>query len=364
MKLNPKVAVIGLKGLPAFGGAAAVGENIINHLKDKYDFTVYATSSHADKNVRLTGFKQIVFKALSFKKLNAFYYYVVSALHAVFFKNYDLIHLHHRDAAFIIPFLKLRYKTILTIHGFGTSDLSDKWNEFRWFFEIQERFFVKFSDEIISVSKSEKALIKLKSNKTVSYVPNGVYLNNMTKIKEDYLMFAAGRIVSFKRCDIFLSALNKINYKGKILIAGDLEQSAAYKQTILDLSKNLNVVFLGLVLDKNTLMEYYSKASLFIFPSSREAMSMVLLEAASTGTPIICSDILSNRDLFLSDEVLFFETDNVSDLASKIKWATANNDLMQVKAQKALNKIAVNHQWHDIASSYDKLYKSLIGLFI
>ena len=41
-----KVAVIGLKGLPAFGGAAAVGENIINQLKDKYEFFVYATSSH------------------------------------------------------------------------------------------------------------------------------------------------------------------------------------------------------------------------------------------------------------------------------------------------------------------------------
>ena len=41
-----KIAVIGLKGLPAFGGAAAVGENLIEQLKDKYEFFVYATSSH------------------------------------------------------------------------------------------------------------------------------------------------------------------------------------------------------------------------------------------------------------------------------------------------------------------------------
>lgn len=354
--------MIGLKGLPAFGGAAAVGENIIEHLKDQYDFTVYATSSHTDKKGRLNGFQQIVFKALSFTKMNTFYYYVVSALHAVLFKNYDLIHLHHRDAAFILPFLRLRYKTILTIHGFGTSDLSDKWNKYRWFFEIQERFFVKQADEIISVSERERTLIESKINKTVSYIPNGVYLNYTTRIKEDYLMFAAGRIVSFKRCDVFLSALNEINYKGKVLIAGDLEQSIDYKKKILDLSKNLHVEFLGLVLDKNKLMEYYSKASLFIFPSSREAMSMVLLEAASTGTPIICSDILGNKNIFSNDEVLFFETDNVSDLASKIKWANANIDLMHEKAQKALNKIRVNHQWHDIASSYDKIFKKFIKI--
>ena len=31
MKAKPKIAVIGLKGLPAFGGAATVGENLINN---------------------------------------------------------------------------------------------------------------------------------------------------------------------------------------------------------------------------------------------------------------------------------------------------------------------------------------------
>ena len=41
-----RIGVIGLKGLPAFGGAAAVGENLIAHLKEDYDFTVYSVSSH------------------------------------------------------------------------------------------------------------------------------------------------------------------------------------------------------------------------------------------------------------------------------------------------------------------------------
>ena len=173
-------------------------------------------------------------------------------------------------------------------------------------------------------------------------------------------MFAAGRIISFKRCDIFLSALKKINYRGKVLIAGDLEQSTSLKNRILYLSKNLNVVFLGFVLDKNTLMDYYSKEKLFIFPSSREAMSMVLLEAASTGTPIICSDILGNKNIFSEDEVLFFETDNVTDLAFKIRWAIANIDVMQERAHKAYKKLKAHHQWHDIALSYDTIFKKLI----
>ena len=105
---KPRIAVIGLKGLPAFGGAATVGENIIEQLKDKYDFTVYAVSSHTDlKTGEYNGYKQIVFKKIPFKRLNTLYYYILSALHAVFLGKYDLVHLHHRDAAFIILSLKL-----------------------------------------------------------------------------------------------------------------------------------------------------------------------------------------------------------------------------------------------------------------
>ncbi|NWJ51485.1 MAG: hypothetical protein HXX14_11535 [Bacteroidetes bacterium] len=32
-----KIVVMGLKGLPVFGGATTVGDNIIEQLKDKYD---------------------------------------------------------------------------------------------------------------------------------------------------------------------------------------------------------------------------------------------------------------------------------------------------------------------------------------
>jgi hypothetical protein len=79
-KKNPRIAVIGLKGLPAFGGAAAVGENIIEQLKDKYDFTVYSVSSHTDlKTGEYNGYKQIVFKKIPFKRFNTLLLYFISS---------------------------------------------------------------------------------------------------------------------------------------------------------------------------------------------------------------------------------------------------------------------------------------------
>jgi glycosyltransferase involved in cell wall biosynthesis len=367
MRKKNKIAVIGLKGLPAFGGAATVGENIIEQLKDKYDFTVYATSSHTNLTTgNYNGYKQIVFKKFFLPQLNPLYYYVVSALHSIIFGKFDLVHVHHRDAAFIIPILKIKYKTILTIHGFGTADLSDKWNRFKMYYHIQEKYFVKKADIITTMSLEDKNIIEQKLNVKVKYIPNGIALKKLKKVtiksdESDYIMFAAGRIVSFKRCDVFLSALNKIQYKGQIFIAGDLDQSLQYKDKIIKLSEGLNVNFKGLIHEKELLMKYYANAKVFVFPSSREAMSMVLLEVASVNTPLICSSIPGNRNVFNDDEVLYFDTDDVNDLAEKIEWALSNSKKMGKKADNAYQKLSRYYLWENISMEYKEIYNELAG---
>ena len=47
-RYKPKIGIIGLKGLPAFGGAATVGENLISILHNEYDFKVYSVASHTN----------------------------------------------------------------------------------------------------------------------------------------------------------------------------------------------------------------------------------------------------------------------------------------------------------------------------
>ena len=363
---KPRVAVIGLKGLPAFGGAATVGENIINQLKDKYDFTVYSVSSHTDlKTGEYNGYKQIVFKKTPFKRLNTLYYYILSALHAVFLCNYDLVHLHHRDAAFIIFLLKIRYKVIITRHG--SFSITDKWEKYSKYFSINEKYFVKYADIITCVSLNEQKLYQKNIGIKPIYIPNGINDNfkilSQKKIKkEDYIFFGAGRIIRTKGCDILLKALHILNYNGKIIIAGDLNQTIDYKDEILNLSKNLDIEFTGLIKNKDKLLELIYGAKLFIFPSNKEAMSMMLLEAASVKTPIIASDIIANRDVFNENEVLFFKTDNEYDLANKILYALDNYDEMIIKSENAYNTLIENYTWDKITIIYSNLYDKLIKI--
>ena len=358
-----KIAVIGLKGLPAFGGAATVGENIIEQLKDKYEFTVYATASHTHKKTGFyNGYQQIVFNQFNSKKVNTLFYYILSTFHVLFKSNYDLIHLHHRDAAFIIPFLRLRSKVILTTHGMV---LTDKWSSLKWLFDFQDKLFLGFASIITTVSLKDNRIIKeiLKRKKEVVYIPNGVNLATiLSKDKYCDIVFAAGRIIPNKGCHVLLKAIISLDYMGSIKIIGDFDQLPGYKNELLILSKSVNnIEFLGLIKDRKVLNQYISSAKIFVYPSEIESMSMMMLEVASFKTPMICANIPENRDIFNDDELLYFQKGDSNDLATKIEWANNNYSSMIEKSQNAFFKLNENYVWSDIAKQYENVYEILLN---
>ncbi len=362
MKIHkPRIAVIGLKGLPAFGGAATVGENIIDRLKDKYDFTVYAVSSHTKlKTADYNGIRQIVLKEIKFKKLNTLIYYINSVIHVLFFETYDLLHIHHSDSAFLLPILRIKYKILVTTHGVHNSGKIDKWKRFKWFFQGQIPF-LRFANIVSCVSLKEKEWLKEKHHIDAVYIPNGVDIYKASESQKKYdIFFGAGRIMRDKGPHILLKALKKINFEGSIIIVGDLSQSPIYAEELKNLSSKLNVSFLGLIKIKKKLLSLIARSRFFIYPSMKEAMSIMLLEGASTGTPILCSDIRENRDIFSDNEVLFFKKNDCNDLAEKMIYAINNYSSMLIRANLAKEKILKNHNWSLIAKQYNELYGDLL----
>lgn len=359
-----KIAVIGLKGLPAFGGAATVGENIIEQLKDKYDFTVYSTASHTNlKTGNYNSYKQIVFRKISFKKLNALFYYIASTLHVLLKENYDLIHLHHRDAAFILYLIKTKKcKVITTLHG---TKLTEKWKKYRFFFEAQDRIVLKKSNVVTSVSPIFHSKELAKSKKKISYIPNGINPIDFSQFKtpkqSDLISFAAGRIVPSKGCHLFLQALQCIDFRGRVFVVGDINQMPIYRNQLIKLAKGLDVTFCGLIKEHHILLNYIYSSQLFVYPSNNEAMSMMLLEVAAVKTPIICSNIPKNKLFLNNDETLYFDTDNVDDLAGKISWALSNSEEMTKKADNAYKKLMENYSWDKISKEYSMIYDSLMA---
>jgi glycosyltransferase involved in cell wall biosynthesis len=363
--MKKKIAVIGLKGIPAFGGAATVGEHLINELKDEYDFTVLSIASHTSKeNILVNGIHQKVFSNMGTGGLNTLYYYVRCLIY-VLWKNYDMIHLHHAESGFITPLLRLRYKVIVTFHGIYNY-IDPKFSDIHnWFFRISEKLNVKFANEIVSVSKPDVGFIKNKYGRDIHYIPNGINITEKTqdpmqKMKtKDFILFAAGRIYEIKGLHLLLEAMKQYNESTVLKVAGDINQVPDYKLQIEELSKSLNTEFIGLIKDKNELMKLIAEAKLFVFPSLTEAMSMMLLEVVSMRTPVIASDIPSNKSIFSDEEVLFFKSNDSHELMEKLQFANEHPELMKEKAEKAFEKLSINYTWNNIAKQYDLLYQKL-----
>jgi glycosyltransferase involved in cell wall biosynthesis len=365
--MKKKIAVIGLKGLPPFGGTANVGERLINQLKDKYDISVLSVASHADKKTTMyNGVKQIVFSNYGKGGINTLLYYLRSLLH-VWFNNYDVIHLHHAVSGFITPLLKLNSKVVVTFHGVSRGK-DPKFSKLQnRFFRFSEKLNVFNADYVVSVSKPDKEYIKKKYGRDILYIPNGIdkqfmdnRLDSIIEKTNNYIFFAAGRIYQIKGLHLLLEALKIIESKEKLYVAGDLGQVKEYGNFIKETALGLDVKYLGLIKDKKKLNETIKNAKFFVFPSLTEAMSMMLLEVASLKTPLIVSDIDANKAVFNSNEVLFFKTDNSKSLAEKIEFANRYPKKMEEMANNAYSKLISKYTWETIALQYDNIFNSIV----
>jgi glycosyltransferase involved in cell wall biosynthesis len=363
MSHKKKIAVIGLKGLPAFGGAATVGQSLIEHLTQEFEFTVYSIASHADPHFDTPGYQQFIFKSFPIRKLNVFYYYLMSAIHAVFFRKYDVVHLHHIDGAFILPLLCRKYPVMVTSHA--RPQESEKWGLLaRTLFNRNEKTVMRRANIFTVVSLKLKEYYKEHYGREVVYIPNGVIIQNNGPVpeskKQSDLVFAAGRIIPLKGCHTMLKALIKLNYTGPVKIIGNIDQMPSYKKELHELAKDLDVEFMGLIREKTKLLEIIRDAKFFIFPSYNENMSIMLLEAASVRTPIICSDIPENKVIFNDEEVMYFRSEDHHDLADKIAWSISNPDHMHKNAAKAYEKVLAVFTYEKISLKYQKLYDALV----
>lgn len=363
MSQKKKIAVIGLKGLPAFGGAATVGQSLIEHLTQEFEFTVYSIASHADRQFDPPGYRQFIFKSFPLRKLNVFYYYLMSGIHAVFLRKYDLVHLHHIDGAFILPLLQRKYPVMVTSHA--RPQESEKWGLIaRNLFNRNEKTVMRRASIFTVVSLKLRDYYMEAYGREVYYIPNGVNIQDNRPVTDSDsqvdLVFAAGRIIPLKGCHTMLKALIKLNYPGPVKIIGNIDQMPTYKKELKELAMDLDVEFMGLIREKTRLLDIIRGARFFIFPSYNENMSIMLLEAASVLTPIICSDIPENKVIFNEDEVLYFKSEDHDDLAEKIEWSISNPELMDKKSHKAYEKVLAVFTYEKISLEYRKLYDVLI----
>jgi glycosyltransferase involved in cell wall biosynthesis len=369
-----KLVVYGVKAFPSQGGTDRVAENLIRQLKDRFHITLYCYKSPEAKT-HIPGIEVIEFKPLSSGALGAFVYFLQSALHLIFTRKADLVHVHKTDSAFFIPLLRLRFKVVATSHEAPYK--RDKWNALiKLYFHLVERMFISSPNKCTCISQPLTDYYEKKYSKPVLFIPNGInpltsesfdvqnaqrFLPAGTSLDKPYILFSARRIMKTKGCHTMLDALVKIGYTGQVFIAGELTHNTDYLDELKKIGRNLNMHFLGFVNPLNTLLALVQRAEVFIFPSETEGMSIMLLEVASAGRPIVASDIPENTQVFSNEEVLYFKVSNPTDLADKLQFALNNKTQMESLARKCQEKVYTKYVWANIANTYADVYNTVMS---
>ena len=111
-----KIGIIGIKGIPATRGADSVVESFIPYLKKKgHEIWVYG--DEWKDNIDYKTFTPIRIKSIPIKNIHPTILFLFSAIHAVLTMDFDVIHIHNAEAAFIIPILKIRFPIVITSHA-------------------------------------------------------------------------------------------------------------------------------------------------------------------------------------------------------------------------------------------------------
>ena len=86
----------------------------------------------------------------------------------------------------------------------------------------------------------------------------------------------------------------------------------------------------------------------------------MLLEAASLGVPIICSDIPENRSA-MQDNTLYFRSGDSRDLAKQIQWALDHYPHVEEVAHRARVALIQTLSWEGITFQYEQLYEQCLS---
>jgi glycosyltransferase involved in cell wall biosynthesis len=372
-----KIAVIGVKGLPATqGGIERYCEELYSRLADRgHSVDLFARSSYIEQPwfsiYQYKGVRVICLPSLPLRGLDALTSSAISAI-ASTVKGYDVVHFHALGPALFswLPRIASSAKIIVTCQGLDWQRA--KWGKFsRQIIYWGEQVAVKYAHELIVVSEALRSYFQKTYSRETAYIPNGpgqysesdpqfTYVRSLNLKPKNYILFF-GRLVPEKRPDLLIEAFQKLQPQGwKLALAGGVSDTEDYTSELVRLANNNpDIIFTGELKGKY-LAEVVRGAGLFVLPSDLEGLPLVMLEAMREGIPVVASNIPPHRQLLTQDRGLLFEAGKVNSCINCLQEALAQPLEMSNRANKAQRYVEVNYNWDKITADNLIVYANLL----
>lgn len=291
----------------------------------------------------------------------------------------DLMHFTHFNAPIFY-----RRPSIVTIHDLTLSYYPGKKNKSffkRLGYHITIRSSVHHAKKIITISKnSKKDLMKLikTPEEKIKVIYQGVgeefkVIDDQERINKtlkkynltDSFLLYTGVWRYHKNLPNLIKAFHSMRTEFnlpdlKLAITG--KEDPYYpevKETIKELDENENIILTGLV-SEDELLDLYNAATIYVFPSLYEGFGLPPLEAMACKTPVAASEVSSIPEICGKGNAVFFDPENVDDMAQKIYALYENKDLQDRLIKNGLMRIR-HFTWSSMAQSTFDLYKECLN---
>lgn len=314
------------------GGGVASGEYVVERLRRDHDVIAVAT----DGDDVLPGF-QLPFRAM--KETHFVMARPDRAVLAHAFANVDVVHL---QLPFWLSFAALdeaRRLGLPVVAGFHVQPenalfnvgIHSDWLNKTIYKALVKHFYNKVDAVICPTPFAEQKLLSY-GLKTSSYVvSNGVPPDVAQAMAgrpprpsratrrpdETFTILAVGRLAAEKRQDVIIEAIRRSKHKGNIrlILSGGGPKEAELKQLATQLPNGAEIGFLA----RETLLDHFSNADLFIHAGEVELEGMSVLESMSAGLPAIIADAPeSAAPAFALNDDFRFPAGDVQALAARI----------------------------------------------
>ncbi|MGM9904126.1 MAG: glycosyltransferase [Enterococcus sp.] len=272
--------------------------------------------------------------------------------------SYDIIHAHMRSTAKIYTRIAKEnsLKTIVHSHSSSENKGIKGFIQKYWY----QRNIDKFSDLNLAVSDSAgKYLFK---NKKFDVVVSGIDYSKFQynekyakKLKDSYeltnsiVLGTIGRIEPVKNHQFLLKIIEKLDKKYKLVIIGE---GSRKKQLIKEIKKRGLESRVVIINPKMDIYKYYSMFDIFMFPSLKEGLGNVGIEAQINGLSVVCSTGVP-KDIKISDNIYFLSTKNTNHWLDVI-----NANLRKKNIQLDLN---LKFNIEETVEEYEKIYSFMMN---
>jgi glycosyltransferase involved in cell wall biosynthesis len=285
-------------------------------------------------------------------------------------KEFDIIHIHTP----LTPILNTSLPLIATIHGSMIGNAKDiKIVDLK---SLGTKILTKFvsyplvsklidnSNVITTVSNSVKLeLQKYYSVDNILIIENGVDDKKFfpSNNKSNYILYV-GRLSYAKGLFELLNSAKQIcnKYDVKFYIVGKGELEKKLKEKLITEGLEKNVKLLG-SLNHDKLINIYQKASIFLFLSKYEGFPTVVLEAMSSGLPVLVSDIDAHKNFIENcKNGILIKKGSTNDAVKKISLLLDDENLRNTLGKNARKTVEEKFTWDIISHKFEKVYRNMI----